>query len=176
MKSGILNKIGQIYTKVLEGMGAVIIILVSLAMLEMAFSRTIFNTPWSALDRINTIAIVWACFIVSGVLVERDEHVAVNFLITKLSGLKFYILKLLIHIIVLITYCLIAYYGFESFLAVYETGIVYPAEIDIPQWLAILPISIGMIVGIPFVIHVLVVDVMSICKITREKKVKGENK
>jgi TRAP-type C4-dicarboxylate transport system permease small subunit len=176
MKSGILNKIGQIYTKALEGIGAVIIILVSIAMLEMAFSRTIFNTPWSALDRINTIAIVWACFLVSGVLVERDEHISVNFLITKLSGIKYYLLKLLIHLIVLITYGLIAYYGFEGFLAVYETGIVYPAEVDIPQWLAILPISIGMIVGIPFVIHVLVVDIISIRNIAREKKVKGENK
>jgi TRAP-type C4-dicarboxylate transport system permease small subunit len=175
MTSQILKKIGRIYTIALEGIAAVIILMVSVAMLETAFSRTIFNFPWSALDRINTIAIIWACFIISGVLIERDEHISVNFFITKLQGMKLYVLKLIIHIIVLITYCIVAYYGYVACMLIYETGVFYPAEIDIPQWLAIFPIFLGMVLGIPFIIHVMVVDVITIRNTAAKKENKGVN-
>lgn len=175
MTSKILKRIGQIYTKALEWIAGGIILLVTLAMLELAFSRTFFNAPWSALDRINTIAIIWACFIISGLMVERDQHISVTFLITKLKGLKLYVLKLIIHIIVLVAYCIVAYFAFEAFQIIYETGVFYPAEIDIPQWLAIFPIFLGMVLGIPYILHVLVVDVITIRKEISERDVKGEN-
>lgn len=175
MNSKILGKIGQIYTKLLEGISAVIMLLVTVSMLEMAVSRTIFRAPWSALDRINTIAIIWACFIISGVLIERDEHVSVSFFITKLKGLPLHILKLIIHIIVLITYCLVAYFAYVAFILIYETGVFYPAEIDIPQWLALFPIFLGMVLGIPFIIHVLIVDIINIRNAIREKSGNGDN-
>ena len=62
--------------------------MVALAMLEMIVSRTIFHFPYSALDRINVIAMIWACFLVAGLLVETNGHVAVTFLPAKLTGLR----------------------------------------------------------------------------------------
>lgn len=172
----VLKRIGQIYTKVLECIAAAIILLVAISMLEMAVSRTFFNIPWSALDRINTIAIIWACFIISGLMIERDEHISVTFFISKLKDMKLYVLKLIIHILVLVTYGIVAYYGFEAFQIIYETGVFYPAEIDIPQWLAIFPIFLGMVLGIPYILYVLVIDVITIRKeFAVSRDVKGDN-
>jgi TRAP-type C4-dicarboxylate transport system permease small subunit len=174
MTSKILKRIGLIYSKAMEWIAAIILLMVTVAMLETAFSRTFFNTPWSALDRIDTIAIIWACFIISGLMIERDEHISVNFFITKLKGLRLLILKLIIHIIVLIGYCIIAYYGYQAFQIIYDTGVFYPAEIDIPQWLAVFPIFLGMVLGIPFVIHVVVKDIIQIHNAVAKKVVKGD--
>lgn len=168
------SKIGRIYCKTLEWIAAAIIVLVALAMLEMIVSRTIFHFPWSALDRINVIAMIWACFLMAGLLVKTDGHIAVTFLPTKLSGLRLSFLKLFIHLALLATFVIVAYYGFFAFRAVYETGVFYPAEIDIPQWLASLPICVGMALGIPLVLHVLIVNVVSIYRQLKGEKAGGD--
>ncbi|MCK4862673.1 MAG: TRAP transporter small permease subunit [Dehalococcoidales bacterium] len=166
----ILCKIGRIYSKAIEWVAASIILLVALSMLEMIISRTIFHFPWSALDRINVIAMIWACFLVAGLLVKTEGHITVNYFPAKLTGLRLLFLKLFINISLLATFCIIAYYGFLTFRAVYETGVFYPAEIDIPQWLASLPICVGMALGIPFVLHILIVNVISIYRELRNRK------
>lgn len=171
MTSETLVKIGQIYRKTIEGIAAAIIVLVALSMIEMVISRTIFHFPWSALDRINVIAIIWACFLVTGLLVETEGHIAVTYLPTKLTGLRLSFLKLFIHLVLLATFVIVAYYAFFAFRAVYETGIFYPAEIDIPQWLNRLPIFLGMVLGVPLVLHVLIVNLVSIYRQLKGEKV-----
>jgi len=165
------SKIGRIYRKTIEGIAAAIIVLVALAMLEMVVSRAVFHFPWSALDRINTIAMIWACFLVAGLLVETEGHIAVTYLPTKLSGLRLAFLKLFIHLALLATFVLVAYYAFFAFKAVYETGIFYPAEVDIPQWLNRLPIFLGMALGVPLVLNILIANVIYICR-----QLKGRNR
>lgn len=174
MTSAILKKIGRIYFKALEWIGAYLIVLIALSMLEMAFSRTVFHFPWSALDRINMIAIIWACFLLAGPLVKTEGHVAVNYFPLKLTGLRLYFLKLFINIALLATFVIVAYYGFFAFKGLYETGTIYPAEIDIPQWLTRLPVFLGMVLGLPFVLHPLINSVTAICG--EFKKKKGGNK
>ena len=174
MTSGTFSKVGRIYFKVIEWIAAVIIVLVALAMLEMVVSRTFFNFPYSALDRINIIAIIWACFLVAGLLVETDGHIAVTYLPTKLTGLRLSFLKLFIHLTLLATFVIVAYYAFFAFRAAYETGVFYPAEIDIPQWLNRLPLFVGMALGIPMVLHVLIVNVISIYRQLKGKKTGGD--
>ena len=174
MTSETFRKIGRIYCKTIEWIAAIIIVLVALSMLEMVVSRTIFHFPWSALDRINVIAMIWACFLMAGLLVETDGHIAVTFLPTKLTGLRLSFLKLFIHLTLLATFVIVAYVGFFAFLAVYETGIFYPAEINIPQWLTRLPIFVGMVLGIPLVLHVLIVNVVSIYRQLKGEKVGGD--
>ena len=174
MTSETFNKIGRIYCKTLEWIAAVIIVLVALAMLEMVVSRTIFHFPWSALDRINVIAMIWACFLVTGLLVKTEGHIAVNYLPARLTGLRLSFLKLFINISLLVTFCIVAYYGFLAFRSLYETGAYYPAEIDIPQWLASLPVGIGMGLGIPFVLHALFGNVTSIYRQLKGEKAGGD--
>jgi len=171
MASKIIRRIGQIYYKSLEWVATVIIVLVALAMLEMIVSRTIFNFPWSVLDRINAIAMIWACFLITGLLVETEGHIAVTFLPSKLSGLRLSFLKLFINISLLATFCIIAYYGFIASRIMYEMGAVYPAEFDIPQWLAYLPICVGMILGIPLVLHVLIKNATSLYRELKDRKI-----
>jgi TRAP-type C4-dicarboxylate transport system permease small subunit len=166
----LLRRIGQIYYKAIEWVAAYLIVLVALSMLEMAFSRTVFHFPWSALDRINTIAMIWACFLAAGLLVETEGHIAVNYLPSRLSGLRLYFLKLFINLLLLATFIIAAYYGFLAFKNFYETCSIYPAEIDIPQWLAYFPVFLGMLVGIPFVVHVLVKNINSIRDEFKKKK------
>lgn len=175
MTSEIIRRIGQIYYKAIEWVAACIIVLVAVAMLEMAISRTIFHFPWSALDRINVIAMIWACFLVTGLLVKTGGHIAVNFFPARLTGLRLSFLKLFINISLLATFCIVAYYGFVAFRTVYEAGVFYPAEINIPQWLALLPVGIGMVLGIPFVLHVLIGNVTFIYR-ELKKKVAGEDR
>jgi TRAP-type C4-dicarboxylate transport system permease small subunit len=168
------SKIGQIYRKTIEGIAAAVIILVALAMLEMVVSRTFFHFPWSALDRINVIAMIWACFLVAGLLVETEGHIAVTYLPTKLTGLRLAFLKLFIHLALLATFVLVAYYAFFAFRAVYETGVFYPAEIDIPQWLNRLPVFLGMALGVPLVLNVLIINVIFIYHQLKGGKVGGD--
>ena len=174
MTSKILSRIGQIYYKAIEWVAAYLIVLVAVAMLEMAISRTIFHFPWSALDRINVIAIIWACFLVTGLLVKTEGHIAVTFLPTKLTGWRLYFLKLFINLTLLVTFGIVAYYGFLAFKTVYDAGVIYPAEIDIPQWLASLPVFVGMALGIPFVLHILIKNVTSIYREFKEKIAGGD--
>jgi TRAP-type C4-dicarboxylate transport system permease small subunit len=54
---------GKIYIKSIEWTSAVLIVLVSLAMLETVFSRTILHLPLSAIDRINISLMIWICFL-----------------------------------------------------------------------------------------------------------------
>jgi TRAP-type C4-dicarboxylate transport system permease small subunit len=162
MFSKILQRIGQVYFKAVEWIGAYLIVLVALSMLEMAFSRTVFHFPWSALDRINMIAMIWATFLLVGPLVETEGHIAVNYFPMKFKGLRLYCLKLFISIALLVTFVLVAYYGFFAFKGLYETGIIYPAEIDIPQWLSRLPVFLGMLLGIPFVLRGLINNITSL--------------
>ena len=176
MTSKIIRRIGQIYYKAIEWVAACIIVLVAVAMLEMAISRTIFHFPWSALDKINVIAMIWACFLVTGLLVETEVHIAVTFLPARLTGLRLSFLKLFINISLLATFGIVAYYGFLAFRTVYDAGVIYPAEIDIPQWLALLPVGIGMVLGIPFLLHVLFGNVTSIYRELKGKKVAGGDK
>lgn len=176
MTSETFGKIGRIYFQIIEGIAAAIIVLVALAMLEMIVSRAIFHFPWSALDRINVIAMIWACFLVAGLLIETDGHIAVTYLPSKLTGLRLAFLKLFTHILTLITFGIIAYYGFMAFRMVLETGAIYPAEIDIPHWLGSLPVFLGMILGIPFVLHVLIKNIISIRHQLRDRKKAGGDK
>jgi len=176
MTSESFGKIGRNYSKIIEGVAAVIIILVALAMLEMIVSRAIFHFPWSALDRINTIAMIWACFLVAGLLVETEGHIAVNYLPTKLSGLPLAFLKLFTHLLILVTFVIVAYYAFFAFQAAYETGVFYPAEIDIPQWLNRLPLFVGMVLGVPTVLYVLIKNVLSIRRQLKDRKKAGGDK
>jgi len=168
------NKIGRIYCKALEWVASAIFVLVALFMLEMVVSRTIFHFPYSVLDRVNVIAMFWTCFLVAGLLVKTDGHIAVTFLPAKLTGLRLSFLKLFIHVALLATFIIVAYYGFSALRAVREIGVVYPAEIDIPQWLAYLPICVGMALGIPLVLHVLIVNVVSIYHQLKGEKVGGD--
>ena len=149
--------------------------LVALSMLEMAFSRTVFHFPWSALDRINIIAMIWACFLLAGPLVKTEGHIAVNYFPSRLTGLRLYFLKLFINIALLATFVIVAYYGFVTFISLYECGTIYPAEIDIPQWLTRLPVFLGMVLGLPFVLHALINSVTSIHGELKKKK-KGKKK
>ncbi|MBA7483605.1 hypothetical protein ES707_19122 [subsurface metagenome] len=174
MTSETFSKIGRTYCKAIEWVAAVIIVLVALSMLEMVVSRTIFHFPWSALDRINVIAMIWACFLVAGLLVKTDGHIAVTFLPAKLTGLRLSFLKLFTHLVLLATFVIVAYYAFFAFRAAYETGVFYPAEIDIPHWLTRLPIFIGMALGVPLVLHVLIVNVISIYRQLKGEKVGGD--
>ena len=176
MTSKIFCKIGRIYIKAIEWVAASIIVLVALSMLEMIISRTIFHFPWSALDRINVIAMIWACFLVAGLLVKTEGHITVNYFPAKLTGLRLSFLKLFINISLLATFCIVAYYGFLAFRSLYETGAVYPAEIDIPQWLVYISICIGMGLGIPFVLHVLINNVISIYRELKNRKKAGGDK
>lgn len=170
MLSKILKRIGDVYFKAVEWFAAYLIVLVALSMLEMAFSRTVFHFPWSALDRINMIAMIWATFLLAGPLVETEGHIAVSYFPLKFKGLRLYCLKLFISIALLVTFVIAAYYGFFAFKGLYETGIIYPAEIDIPQWLSRLPVFLGMLLGIPFVIRKLIDSVTSISGELKKRK------
>jgi TRAP-type C4-dicarboxylate transport system permease small subunit len=160
--SKILERIGQVYFKSVEWFAAYLIVLIALSMLEMAFSRTVFHFPWSALDRINMIAMIWATFLLVGPLVETEGHIAVTYLPLKLKGLRLYFLRLFISVALLVTFVIVAYYGFFAFKGLYECGTIYPAEIDIPQWLSRLPVFLGMLLGIPFVLRGLINNVTTI--------------
>jgi TRAP-type C4-dicarboxylate transport system permease small subunit len=162
MTSKILKIIGNVYSKAIEWIGSYLIVLVGVVMLETAFSRTVFHFPFSALDRINIITMIWACFLVTGLLVEREGHIAVNYFPARFTGLPLYFLKLFIHLALLATFAIVAYYGLVAFRGLYETQAHYPAEIDIPQWLSYIPVFIGMVLGIPFVLHVLIVNIISL--------------
>jgi TRAP-type C4-dicarboxylate transport system permease small subunit len=166
----LLISIGQIYYKAIEWIAACIIVLVTISMLETAASRTIFNFPWSVMDNINVIAMIWACFLITGLLVENEAHIAVTFLPSRLKGLPLYFLKLFINTSLLATFCVITYYGFLAYKTVKEMGIVYPAEIDIPQCFAYLPVFVGMMLGIPFVVHVLIRNISTIICTFKEKR------
>jgi TRAP-type C4-dicarboxylate transport system permease small subunit len=157
-----LRKFARIYKKILEATATIIIILVTLAMLETALSRTIFHFPLSAIDKINVIIIIWACFLVNGPLVEDEDHIAVNLLPARLAGLPLHVLKAFISFCLLVAFVIAAYYGFIVFKDLYEAGVTYPAEFDIPQWIAFLPVGIGMVLAIPFVIHRLIISLRNI--------------
>jgi len=174
MSSEIFSKIGRVYFKVIEGVAAGIIVLVALNMLGMVASRAIFNFWWSAIDKINIIAMIWVCFLMAGLLVETEGHVSITYLKNKLTGLRLAFLNLFVHLSILAAFIISAYFGFFIFMELYEANTCYPAEIDIPQWLAYVPVFIGMVLGIPLVLHVLIKNISVIRRELVSKKKAGK--
>lgn len=154
--------VGKVYIKGIEWVTAVIIVLVSLAMLETAFSRTVFHFPLSAIDKINIILMIWACFLVNGLLILNDQHIQINVLPEKLTGVRLSILKLVINTVVLITCLVTAIYGFVVTHVTFETGVTYTAEIDLPQWPTFLAIAVGMTLAVPACIYMMTKDIRAI--------------
>jgi TRAP-type C4-dicarboxylate transport system permease small subunit len=153
---------GRIYIKSIEWTGAVLIVLVSLAMLEAAFSRTVMHFPLSAIDKINVSLMIWACFLVNSVLILEDKHIQINILPAKLRGLRLSILRLVINLALLATCLVTAIYGFEVAKITYETGVTFTAEIDLPQWPTFLAVPVGMALAVPVTVYLIARDVSAV--------------
>jgi len=176
MDSAIIRRVVQIYHKSIEWVAATILILVSVSMLEVIVARNFLNTPFSMLDFINVIAMMWACFLMVGPLTETENHIAVTFVPSKLTGLRLAFLRLFIHLANLAAFFITGLFGFLAFRMIYEMGTVYNAEIAIPQWWAVLPICIGMILAIPSALHVMTKEIILISRELRDRNRAGRGK
>jgi len=160
----------RIYIKGIEWTSAVLIVLVSLAMLETAFSRTILHVPLSAIDRINIILIIWACFLVNGNLILQNNHIQINILPETLKGARLSMLRLFINLLMLAICIIASVYGFEVTRITFETGVTYTAEIDIPQWPTFLAVSLGMALAVPSTLYVICKDVLALSDHIRKRR------
>jgi len=161
---------GKIYIKSIEWTSAVLIVLVSLAMLETVFSRTILHLPLSAIDRINISLMIWVCFLFNGILILENKHIQINLLPEKLNGARLSILRLFINLSMLAICIITAIYGFEVTMIIFETGVTYTAEIDIPQWPTFLAVSLGMALAVPTILYLMFKDVLALSDHIRKRR------
>jgi len=165
-----LIRSGRIYIKGIEWTSAVLMVLVALAMLETAFSRTILHLPLSAIDRMNVMAIIWACFLVNGNLILENNHIQINILPEKLKGAHLSMLRLFFNFFMLVICVITSIYGFEVTILTFETGVTYTAEIDIPQWPTFLAVSLGMALAVPPTLYVIFKEVLALRDHIRKRR------
>ena len=161
---------GKIYIKSIEWTSAVLIVLVSLAMLETVFSRTILHLPLSAIDRINISLMIWVCFLFNGILILENKRIQINILPEKLNGARLSILRLFINLSMLAICIITSIYGFEVTMIIFETGVTYTAEIDIPQWPTFLAVSLGMALAVPTTLYLMFKDVLALSDHIRKRR------
>lgn len=165
-----LIRVSRIYLKSIEWSSAVLMVLVTLAMLETVFSRAVLRLPLSAIDRINISLMIWICFMVNGILILENKHIQIDILPGKLKGARLSILRLLINLSMLAICTITTIYGYEVTMMTYETGVTYTAEIDIPQWPTFLAVSVGMALAVPSILYLICKDVQTLSDHMRKRR------
>jgi len=53
---------------------------------------------------------------------------------------------------------------------IFETGVTYTAEIDIPQWPTFLAVSLGMALAVPTTLYLMFKDVLALSDHIRKRR------
>jgi TRAP-type transport system small permease protein len=72
------TRTGRALDRVEIGLGAVFVVLIFVLVLTQALQRYLPFEGWSSTGEMSVFALVWLTFVVSGVLVTRDGHIAIE--------------------------------------------------------------------------------------------------
>ena len=125
--------------------GVALFLAVTVSMAEIV-ARVFFKVSVDLFFDVSVWLTVWALLLITGFLLPTGEHIAIEFLRSKLGGPLRRILEVLIALITL-AYGAVITGGAVLFLqSLYQRGSVFPRSIAVPMWLVELCVPIGMLV------------------------------
>lgn len=101
----------MILNKVLEILGAVLLVGMVAVVLWQVFSRTVLGNPNTVTEELVRFGLVWFAMLSSAYVVGQKAHLAVTVLSEKLSGKKSKILEVVVQSLFLVFATMIMVYG-----------------------------------------------------------------
>lgn len=90
-----------------------ITVVMTLSLVIMIAGRNFFNSSFATLEEISRFTLVWLTFFGSTIAYKRNEHMGMDFLVSKLSGKIATYFHFGQHVIALILFSFFVYYGTE---------------------------------------------------------------
>ena len=101
----------MILNKVLEILGAVLLVGMVAVVLWQVFSRTVLGNPNTVTEELVRFGLVWFAMLTSAYVVGQKAHLAVTVLSEKLTGKKSKILEVVVQSLFLVFAAMIMVYG-----------------------------------------------------------------
>lgn len=150
----ILKALGSIEQAIGTSLIVVILVLV-LIQVAQRYIQTFGGWPWTG--EIARLSLVWCTFILSGYLMAHDRHITIRLIDLVVTGRPLDAIKLLVHLIVLVTCVAMAYTTYN--LIVDDIGQRTPAA-EIPlTWTYVLPLVGFLLTSLRAALAIGLVDV-----------------
>jgi len=123
--------------------GYLLLVSIGISLAEIV-ARVLFKTSFDLFFSFTVWTAVWSLMLITGVLLPAGEHLSIDFLRNRFSGLPRQFLEVVLALITL-GYGIFITYGSILFIAqLYQRKSVFPTYIAIPMWLVELCVPIGM--------------------------------
>ena len=165
----------HILEKVLVAVACVILAGTTLSLSAEALSRTFFNRTWGLMEEMPSLFMPYLVFLLLGVALKRNLHVAVDLLPTFLKGRAKAILMPIIYLAIGMASCLLLYGAMLGVRGFYQMGLKTTTEIAFPIWIFYLSLVIGFGLLIFFAAEMFVGSVISLAKDLNSSENEKEN-
>jgi len=167
--------VSHILEKVLVAVACVILAGTTLSLSAEALSRTFFNRTWGLMEEMPSLFMPYLVFLLLGVALKRNLHVAVDLLPTFLKGRAKAILMPIIYLAIGMASCLLLYGAMLGVRGFYQMGLKTTTEIAFPIWIFYLSLVIGFGLLIFFAAEMFVGSVISLAKDLNSSENEKEN-
>ena len=169
------KKLNNILEKVFLAVACIILAGTTLSLSAEAFGRTILNRTWGFMEELPALFMPYMVFLLLGVALKRNLHVAVDLLPTFLKGRPKVILIAITYLAIGMGSCLLLYGAILGVKGFYQMGFKTTTEIEFPMWIFYLSLVIGFGLLIFFAAEMFVGSVISLAKDLNSSENEKEN-
>jgi len=167
------NRLNNFLEKVLLAVACIILAGATLSLSAEALARTFFTRTWGFMEELPSLFMPYMVFLLLGVALKRNLHVAVDLLPTFLKGRAKAILMTITYLAVGMASCVLLYGAILGVRGFYQMGFKTTTEISFPIWIFYLSLAIGFGLLILFSGEMFVGTVISL---TKDRRSSGNRK
>jgi C4-dicarboxylate transporter DctQ subunit len=124
--------------------GVIIVAIMAMVCIKV-FLRYVLGYGWIGVDQLSGTMILYATFLGAAWVLNREEHVSIDFLITRLSTRVQELVFIFNSILCALVCLLIFVYGTNEVIYSLSRGILVAAELEIPRSVNLVVIPIGFL-------------------------------
>jgi TRAP-type C4-dicarboxylate transport system permease small subunit len=158
------SKVSHFLEKILVAVACIILAGTTLSLSAEALGRTFFSRTWGFMEELPSLFMPYLVFLLLGVALKRNLHVAVDLLPTFFKGRPKAILMAIIYLMVGVGSCFLLYGAVLGVRGFYQMGFKTTTEISFPIWIFYLSLVIGFGLLILFSAEMFVGSVISLTK------------
>jgi len=160
----IWSRVSHFLEKILVAVACIILAGTTLSLSAEALGRAFFSRTWGFMEELPSLFMPYMVFLLLGVALKRNLHVAVDLLPIFLKGRARAILIAIVYLAVGLSSCLLLYGAILGVRGFYQMGFKTTTEIALPIWIFYLSLVIGFGLLILFSAEMFVGSVVSLRK------------
>lgn len=142
-------------TKVVEGVSIVSLLVLFLSVLIQIIMRNLFATGSVVLEELARYCLVTLVFLMAPVLLIDNQHVLVDFLVSKISGAVKKCVEFVVHVV---SFCFVLFLIFSVAQVLMHNWSVRTPAMHMPNSIFYIPIIISLLLMLVIVISNIVMD------------------